>query len=180
MSVRGDIMSIYDFSIKNIERKDVTLSKYEGKVLLIFNSATKCGYTPQYKGIQELYEKYKNKGFEVIDLPCNQFMNQAPGTDEELAGFCQVNYHTTFETFAKIKVNGDDAIDLYKYLKKIKPNDEEPGNESKQASIIDKISSSNIKWNFTKFIIDRKGNVFGRYASKTKPEDLSEVIKRLL
>jgi glutathione peroxidase len=173
-------MSVYDYSVKNIEREDVKLDKFKGKVILIFNSATKCGYTPQYKGIQELYELYHDRGLEIIDLPCNQFLNQAPGSNEEIVSFCQANYHTTFETFAKIKVNGDDAIDLYKYLKKVKPNDEEPGNEEHKPSFIDKITSSKIKWNFTKFIIDREGNVFGRYGSKVTPEELKSVIEKLL
>ncbi|MFA7075080.1 MAG: glutathione peroxidase [Candidatus Izemoplasmatales bacterium] len=173
-------MNIYDYSIKNIEREDVLLEKFKGKVLLIFNSATKCGYTPQYEGIQSLYEKYQNKGFEIIDLPCNQFLNQAPGSDEELAGFCQANYHTTFETFSKIKVNGDDAIDLYKYLKRVKPKDETPGKEKFEPILAEDKSSSKIKWNFTKFIIDREGNVYGRYGSKIKPEELSTIIEKLL
>jgi glutathione peroxidase len=173
-------MSVYDYSIKNIEREDIKLEKYKDKVILIFNSATKCGYTPQYEGIQKLYEKYHDKGLEIIDLPCNQFLGQAPGSDEEIASFCQANYHTTFETFAKIDVNGDNAIELYNYLKKEKPYDEEPGLESKKPSIIDKLSSSKIKWNFTKFIIDRDGSVYGRYGSKITPEELVIVIEKLL
>jgi len=173
-------MSIYKFSIKNIAQQDVTLDRFKGKVILIFNSATKCGYTPQYNGIEELYEKYHEQGLEIIDLPCNQFLNQAPGSDEEIANFCQVKFDTKFETFSKIEVNGDDAIDLYKYLKEVKPNDEEPGKENHKPSLLDKITSSKIKWNFTKFLIDRKGNVFGRYGSKVTPEDLDSVIKKLL
>ncbi len=173
-------MSVYDFSIKNIEREDVKLDKYQGKVLLIFNSATKCGFTPQYEGIQKLYDKYQDLGFEVIDLPCNQFMNQAPGSDKELAGFCQAAYHTTFETFAKIKVNGDDAIELFKYLKTQKPKDEVPGQESNNNGIKAKLMGSAIKWNFTKFIIDKEGNVYGRYGSRVKPEELQTVIEKLL
>lgn len=173
-------MSVYDYSIKNILREDVKLDKYKGKVLLIFNSATKCGYTPQYQGIQELYSKFKNQGFEVIDIPCNQFLGQAPGSNEEIASFCQVNYHTTFETFAKADVNGEDEIELFKYLKKMKPNDETPGEEDKKPSLIDKMTSSKIKWNFTKFVVDREGNVFGRYGSKIKPEELQSVIEKLI
>ncbi len=173
-------MSVYEFSIKNIERKDVSLKDFAGKVLLIFNSATKCGFTPQYEGLENLYEKYKAKGLEVIDLPCNQFMNQAPGTNEEIANFCQVNYNTTFETYAKIKVNGPDEIPLYTYLKSEKPNDEIPGEENGKPSLKDKITSSKIKWNFTKFIIDREGNVYGRYGSRVKPEELEAVIEKLL
>jgi len=173
-------MNVYNFSIKNIEREDVSLEKYKGKVLLIFNSATKCGFTPQYEGIQKLYEKYREKGFEIIDLPCNQFLHQAPGSDQELASFCQANYNTTFETFAKIDVNGSKAIDLYKYLKEVKPVDENPGEEVKDYSDIKVKGSSKIKWNFTKFIVDKDGNVFGRYSSKTKPEELDEVIGSLI
>jgi glutathione peroxidase len=173
-------MNVYNFSVKNIERQDVKLDKFEGKVLLIFNSATKCGYTPQYEGIQELYEKYKDQGLEIIDLPCNQFLNQAPGSDQEIVSFCQANYHTTFETYSKIKVNGDDAIDLYKYLKRVKPDDETPGKEVFNEPLEKDLKSSKIKWNFTKFIIDKKGNVFGRYGSKVKPEELASVIEKLL
>ncbi len=173
-------MSVYEFSIKNIERKDVSLKDFAGKVLLIFNSATKCGFTPQYEGLEKLYEKYKDQGLVVIDLPCNQFMNQAPGTNEEIANFCQVNYNTTFETYAKIKVNGTDEIPLYTYLKSEKPNDELPGEENGKPSLKDKITSSKIKWNFTKFIIDREGKVYGRYGSRVKPEELAVVIEKLL
>ena len=173
-------MSVYDFTIKNIKFEDVSLEKFRGKVVLIFNSATKCGYTRQYEGIEELYEKYHEKGLEVIDLPCNQLLNQAPGSNEELAKFWQVTFNTKFETFAKVNVNGDDAIELYKYLKKVKPNDEKPGVRKQKPSLIDKVKGSGIKWNFTKFIIDRNGNVYGRYPSKVEPEELAPVIEKLL
>jgi glutathione peroxidase len=173
-------MSVYDYSIKNIERKEIPLKQFQGKVLLIFNSATRCGYTPQYEGLETLYEKYHEKGLEVIDLPCNQFMNQAPGSDQEIANFCQVNYNTTFETYAKIKVNGSDELPLYTYLKSEKPNDEMPGKENEKPSLKEKLLGPKIKWNFTKFIIDRNGNVYGRYGSKVTPSELEQVIEKLL
>ncbi len=173
-------MSVYDYKIKNIKGKNVSLKDYKGKVLLIVNTATKCGYTPQYEGLQNLYDKFKDDGFEIIDLPCNQFMSQAPGSNEEIANFCQLNYDTTFETFAKVKVNGKDAIDLYKYLKEEKPYDEIPGEEGHKPKILNKLSGSRIKWNFTKFLIDKEGNVYGRYGSRVEPEKLEKPIKKLL
>lgn len=173
-------MSVYDFSIKNIKNEDVSLAEYEGKVLLIVNTATKCGFTPQYEGLENLYEKYKNKGLEVIDIPCNQFMSQAPGSNKEIAEFCKLNYNTAFETFAKSNVNGEDAIDLYKYLKKVKPFDQLPGEEDQKPKLLKKLTGSKIKWNFTKFLVDKNGEVYGRYGSRVKPEDLEDTIKSLL
>jgi glutathione peroxidase len=173
-------MSIYEYSIKNIKNEDVPLDQYKGKVLLIVNTASKCGYTPQYEGLEALYEAYHEQGFEIIDLPCNQFLSQAPGTNQELAEFCQFNYGTQFETFAKVRVNGKDAIDLYKYLKDVKPYDETPGDEGLKPSLKNKLTGSKIKWNFTKFLIDRDGQVFGRYSSRIKPEKLGPVIEKLL
>jgi len=173
-------MSVYKYSIKNIKNEDVSLEKYKGKVLLIVNTASKCGYTPQYESIQALYQKYNKDGFEVIDLPCNQFLSQAPGTNKDLAEFCKVNFNTQFETFAKVKVNGKDAIELYKYLKEVKPYDETPGEENVKPSIKNKLLGSKIKWNFTKFIVDKDGNVYGRYGSRVKPEQLEPIIKKLL
>jgi len=173
-------MSIYQFSIKNIKNEFVSLDKYTGKVLLIVNTASKCGYTPQYEGLEALYEAYNEQGFDILDLPCNQFLSQAPGSNQSLAEFCQFNYGTQFETFSKIKVNGKDAIDLYKYLKQEKPHDETPGDEGKNSPLKNKLTGSKIKWNFTKFLIDRKGKVFGRYNSRIKPEKLGPVIEKLL
>lgn len=173
-------MSIYDFSIKSILNQDISLSKYEGKVVLIVNTATKCGYTPQYEELQALYAKYKEKGFVILDLPCNQFMSQAPGSNEEIAEFCQVNFNTAFETFAKVKVNGKEEIDLYTYLKKVKPYDETVGQEGSKPSVKDRLLGSKIKWNFTKFLIDKKGNVYGRYGSSLKPLALESTIEQLL
>ena len=173
-------MSVYQYRVKNIKNEDVSLETYKGKVILIVNTASKCGYTPQYEGLEALYEEFHEQGFDIIDLPCNQFLGQAPGSNKDLAEFCQFNYGTKFETFAKVKVNGKDAIDLYKYLKEVKPFDETPGDEGHKPTLKNKLLGSKIKWNFTKFLIDREGNVYGRYSSRVKPEKLGPVIKKLL
>lgn len=157
-------MSIYDFTVKNAKGEDVPMSEYKGKVLLIVNTATECGFTPQYQGLQELYLKYKDKGLEVLDFPCNQFGNQAPGTEEEIQSFCTLKYKTTFPLFAKIEVNGKDEEPLYTYLKSQKGGF--PGND--------------IKWNFTKFLVSRDGRVVDRYGSLTKPEKIEKDILKLL
>jgi glutathione peroxidase len=171
-------MNVYDFKVKNIKNEEVSLSKYQGKVLLIINSATKCGLTPQYEGIEKLYEAYKDQGFEVLDFPCNQFMNQAPGTNEELKSFCELNYGTTFETFAKIDVNGKEADPLYKYLKNEMKKDLV---DDDKTSLLSKVlPSSAIKWNFTKFLIDRQGNVVKRFAPSFVPEKIEPYLKEVL
>jgi glutathione peroxidase len=157
-------MSIYDFSVLKIDGGERSLADYRGKVLLIVNTATGCGFTPQYKGLQDLYEKYNQRGLEILDFPCNQFLNQAPGTDAEIGSFCISHYGTTFPRFAKCKVNGDDAIPLYKWLK------EQRGG----------IGSGKIKWNFTKFLIDQNGDVAGRFAPVTTPAALDKEIVKLL
>ena len=156
--------SIYDFIAKDNKGNDVALADYKGKVLLIVNTATGCGFTPQYAGLQELYDKYQDKGFEILDFPCNQFAMQAPGSAEKIATFCTARYGTTFKQFKKIKVNGADADPLYKFLK------------SQQGGKL----FSNIKWNFTKFLVDRDGNVVARFAPSMKPENLENNIKELL
>ncbi len=157
-------MSVYDFSVTRLDGSSVSLEKYRGKVLLIVNTATGCGFTPQYEGLQRLYDDYKNKGLEILDFPCNQFGNQAPGTNEEIVSFCQLKYHTTFPTFAKIDVNGKKEIPLYTYLK----------NEKKS------LLGKNIKWNFTKFLVDENGQVVKRYEPTTKPQDMESDIVKLL
>ena len=157
-------MGIYDYTVNNKDGKEVSLSDYKGKVLLIVNTATGCGFTPQYNGLQTLYEKYKEEGFEILDFPCNQFANQAPGSDDEIISFCSLRYGITFAQFAKIHVNGDDEAPLYTYLK------------SQKGGVMGK----NIKWNFTKFLVDRDGNVTERFGSATTPEKLDENIKELL
>ena len=149
-------MSIYDFTVKDMQGNDVSLSQYQGKVLLIVNTATGCGFTPQYDGLQDLYEKYQDKGFEILDFPCNQFANQAPGSDEEIASFCTGRFGITFPQFSKIDVNGANEAPLYTWLKAQKGG----------------VLGSRIKWNFTKFLVDRNGNVIERFAPTVTPEKL--------
>ena len=157
-------MSIYDYKVKQVDGKMQSIDKYRGKVLLIVNTAPKCGFAPQYAGLEALYKSYHSKGLEILDFPSNQFANQAPGTDLEIVNFCHVNFDVTFETFSKIKVNGPDADPLYKYLKKQKGG----------------LLGSQIKWNFTKFLVDREGNVVARFASNIEPDKIEADIKKLL
>ncbi|BDG32303.1 glutathione peroxidase [Parageobacillus thermoglucosidasius] len=158
-------MSIYEFTAKTIRGKEQSLADYKGKVLLIVNTASKCGFTPQYKELQELYEQYRERGLVVLSFPCNQFGNQEPGTEEEIERFCQVNYGVTFPIFAKVDVNGEQAHPLFRYL-----TEKAPGVFGTKA----------IKWNFTKFLIDRNGNVVARFAPQTKPSELKSEIEKLL
>ena len=157
-------MNIYDFEVKDPKGNEVSLSKYKGKVLLVVNTATGCGFTPQYEDLEKLYRKYKDKGFEILDFPCNQFLNQAKGTDEEINSFCTLKYDTTFPRFKKCDVNGPNAIPLYKWLK------------SQKGGFITKA----IKWNFTKFLIDRDGNVVARFSPTTTPDKIDSKIEKLL
>ena len=156
---------VYDFTVKDIHGKSVKLSRYKGKVLLIVNTASNCGFTPQYKGLEALYEELHGKGLEVLGFPCNQFGAQEPGAEEEIASFCEVNYGVTFPLFAKIEVNGKNADPLYAHLKAAKPG---------------LLGSEAIKWNFTKFLVDREGNVVERYAPNATPESLAADVKKLL
>lgn len=172
-------MKIYDFKVKDMSNKDVSLSKFEGKVLLIVNTAPKCGFAPQYEGLENLYETYKDKGFELLDFPSNQFMNQAPGTNEEIKEFCELTYGTKFETFAKIDVNGKDAIPLYKYLKENGPK-ELKGSEKEEGFLRNMVFGNKIKWNFTKFLVDKQGNIVKRFSPGFKPEQIEKYIKELL
>ena len=158
-------MSIYDYTVKDAEGKDVKLKKYEGKVLLIINSATKWGFTKQYSALQDLYKKYKKEGFEILDFPCNQFGGQAKEPIEEIAEFRKEKYGITFKLFDKVKVNSKNADPLFTYLRTEKPTEEG----------IDKI-----RWNFGKFLIDRQGNIVGRYDPRVKPEELDEIVGELL
>jgi glutathione peroxidase len=158
-------MTIYDFTVKGMNGEDVSLDAYRDKVLLIVNTATGCGFTPQYEGLQKLYEDHRAQGFEVLDFPCNQFGHQAPGTESEINDFCTVNYNTTFPRFAKIEVNGKNESPLYGFLK-----------EQRKGVL----GSAKIKWNFTKFLVDRDGNVTERYAPDKKPEAIDEDIRKLL
>lgn len=157
-------MSIYNLKVKDIKGNEVALSEYKGKVLLIVNTATGCGFTPQYEGLQDLYEKYKDQGLEILDFPCNQFGHQAPGSEDEIVDFCQSRYGVTFKQFSKIEVNGKNEDPLYTYLK------------SKKGGFFGK----KIKWNFTKFLVNKDGEVVGRFSPTAKPLSLEEKIKELL
>ena len=178
---------IYNFKAKKRDGKEVELNKFKGKVLLIVNTATGCGFTPQYEGLEKLYKKYHDKGLEILDFPCDQFGHQAPGTDDEIHNFCVLKYDTSFDQFAKIEVNGDKAEPLYKYLKKELPEDSEPkGMKNKLAmKAIAKIPGVSheegfIKWNFTKFVVSRDGKVVYRFGPTDKPEEMEDKIKELL
>lgn len=153
-------MSIYDFNVLDYQGNSISLSDYKGKLLLIVNTATGCGFTPQYKGLEELYKKYKDKGFEILDFPCNQFLNQAPGSDSDIHEFCTLKYNTTFKQFKKIDVNGKNADPLYKFLK----------NEKKG------LFGGKIKWNFTKFLVTTDGKVIKRYAPTVEPMKIEKDI----
>ena len=157
-------MSIYDYKVKAKDGSEVSMKDFEGKVLLIVNTATGCGFTPQFDGLQDLYEKYQERGFEILDFPCNQFGNQAPGSDEEIGSFCSSRYGITFEQFHKIDVNGTNEAPLYTFLKSQKTG----------------VMGSKIKWNFTKFLVDRSGNVVERFAPTKTPEAIEKEIEKLL
>jgi glutathione peroxidase len=158
-------MTIYDYRVKTIRGEETSLADYRGKVLLIVNTASKCGFTPQYKGLQELYEQNRDGGFEILGFPCNQFGEQEPGSEEEISNFCEINYGVTFPMFAKVDVKGDNAHPLFQYVSK-----EAPGI----------LGSKSIKWNFTKFLVDRDGNVVKRYASTDTPDSFEGDIKKYL
>ncbi|MBR1937531.1 MAG: glutathione peroxidase [Spirochaetales bacterium] len=179
-------MSIYDFTVKARLGKTLAMSTLKGKVLLIVNTATGCGFTPQYKGLEELYEKYHEKGLEILDFPCNQFGHQAPGEEDEIHEFCTARYKTQFDQLAKIDVNGETEEPLYTFLKQAQPDEEIEGVKAKAAmAMIKKISTSckkkeDIKWNFTKFLVDREGNVVKRFDPTSEPMKFEEDIKALL
>jgi len=157
--------SLYDFTVDDIHGKPVKLDRYKGKVLLIVNTASECGFTPQYKGLETLYEKLHDKGLEILGFPCNQFGAQEPGSEAAIAQFCEVNYGVTFPLFAKVDVNGANAAPLYRYLKAEKPG---------------LLSSEAIKWNFTKFLVNREGEVVARYAPNDTPESIAGDIQKKL
>ncbi|NLY95707.1 MAG: glutathione peroxidase [Myxococcales bacterium] len=157
--------SIYEHQVKTIDGRDTTLKEYEGKVLLIVNTASKCGFTPQFEGLERLYETYRDKGFVVLGFPCNQFGGQDPGSDQEIGAFCRKNYGVSFPMHSKIEVNGAGAHPLFVELKEKAPGI---------------LGSKAIKWNFTKFLVDRQGRVLERFAPNTKPEELKKKIEALL
>ncbi|WP_459480473.1 glutathione peroxidase [Clostridium saccharoperbutylacetonicum] len=157
-------MNFYDFTANRMNGKEIKMEEYKGKVLLIVNTASKCGLTPQLEGLENLYKEYKDKNFEILGFPCNQFANQDPGTNKEISEFCLINYGVTFTMFEKIDVNGQNAHPIYKFLK---------GNSKGTFG-------SEIKWNFTKFLIDKEGNVLKRYAPITTPDKIKSDIEKLL
>lgn len=158
-------MSVYSYSVKTIKGEEMSLENYKGKVLVIVNTASKCGFTPQYKGLQELYEKYKDRGIEILGFPCNQFGGQEPGSEQEIESFCELNYGVTFPMFAKVDVKGDHADPLFTYL-----TNQAPG----------LLGSKGIKWNFTKFLVNKEGEVVKRFAPQTSPADLEKEIEGLI
>ena len=179
-------MNIYDIKVLNRKGEEVEMASFKGKVLLIVNTATGCGFTPQYKGLEELYEKYNESGFEILDFPCNQFGNQAPGSDDEIHEFCTFKYKTSFDQFKKIDVNGENESELFKYLKAQKVDEEVEGFKNKMAmKAISKIittakNDGDIKWNFTKFLVDREGNVVGRFGPTSVRDEIEVEIKKYL
>lgn len=180
--------TVYEFSVKDRKGKEVSLKEYANEVLLIVNTATKCGFTPQYEELEKLYEKYHAQGFEVLDFPCNQFGAQAPGTDESIHQFCKLTYGTEFPRFKKIKVNGDDADPLYKFLKEQKSfAGFDPAH--KLTPVLEEIlekenpdykETSDIKWNFTKFLVSKRGQVMARFEPTESIENIAKQIEELL
>ncbi|GGJ03995.1 glutathione peroxidase [Paenibacillus hunanensis] len=158
-------MSVHDFSALTIDKQEQSLSDYKGKALLIVNTASGCGLTPQYEGLQKLYDTYKEQGLEVLGFPCNQFMGQEPGSEEEIKDFCQVNYSVSFPLFAKVDVKGEDAHPLYRYLVDEAPEPSRTGD---------------IEWNFAKFLVDRDGHVVKQYPSRLDPAEIEQDIQKLL
>jgi len=180
-------MDIYNYSVQDAKGDDVSLSQYKGKVMLIVNTATDCGFTPHYKELEEMYEKYHDKGLEIIDVPCNQFGAQAPGSDEEITEFCRLNYNTRFLQMKKSNVNGEDALPLYTYLKSQKGF--EGFGEGKMAQMMDEFikkidenykNNPDIKWNFTKFVVSRDGSVAARFEPTFSMNDVEECIIKCL
>ena len=180
--------TVYDFSVKDRKGKDVSLKEYANEVLLIVNTATKCGFTPQYDELEALYKKYHSQGFEILDFPCNQFGQQAPGTDESIHEFCKLNFGTDFPRFKKVKVNGEDADPLFKFLQEQKGFAGWDPNHNLSALLDDMLSKadpdykqkSDIKWNFTKFVVDRKGNVVARFEPTIDMQEVEDCIVSLL
>ena len=156
---------IYEFTLSDIDKKDYSFDQLKGKVLLIVNTASKCGFTPQYKGLESLYKQYSSQGLEVLGFPCDQFLHQEPGDEAEIKSFCSIEYGVSFPMFSKVNVNGADAAPLYDYLKRSAPG---------------ALGSKAIKWNFTKFLVNRQGEVVKRYASTDKPETITSDIEALL
>ena len=180
-------MTIHDFTAKGRNGTSLDLSTLKGKVLLIVNTATGCGFTPQYTGLEKLYAKYHDKGLEILDFPCDQFGHQAPGSDDEIHQFCALKYNTTFDQLAKVEVNGANAEPFFKFLKEQKPADDDAAEETaalrallKKHGMTGAEAPGDIEWNFTKFLVDRNGNVVKRSGPKTTPAALADCIEALI
>ena len=179
-------MNIYELKVTTGSGAEKDLSELKGKVTLVVNTATGCGFTPQYEGLEALYEKYHDKGFEILDFPCNQFGHQAPGSDDEIHQFCTAKYDTHFEQMAKIDVNGEEASEVFKILKQQQPSEEPQGVKNKMAmKAVAKISTTckekgDIVWNFTKFLVDKEGNAVKRYDPTFEPAKIEDDLKALL
>ena len=177
---------IYDFKALSNKGKEVDFAQYEGKVLMVVNTASKCGFTPQYDGLEALYQKYNEQGFEIVGFPCDQFAGQEPGSNEEIAEFCRINHGVTFQLMTKTDVNGTNAEPIFEYLKAAAPAEEYNGLKAKATrAMLKGISKSvekdsDILWNFTKFLINRDGTVVKRYAPTTTPEDIEKDIQGML
>jgi len=165
LTAKDSTMNIYDFNVKDINGQEISMSKYKGKTLLIVNVASKCGFTPQYEGLEKLFEEYKNRNFMVLGFPSNEFLSQEPGSNSDISEFCRLTYGVNFDMFSKIDVNGGNTNPLYAHLKR-------------QATGI--LGTTMIKWNFTKFLVDQNGKVINRYAPSTKPVEMKEDIEKLL
>lgn len=184
---KNTMETIYDYKVLNNKGEEVDMAQYKGKVLLIVNTASKCGFTPQYDGLEALYKAYKDEGLVILGFPCDQFKHQEPGTDEEIAEFCRLNHGVTFPLMKKIDVFGENADPIYKYLTKQAPTEEVHGLKDKATmKLVDSISKADgreeggIRWNFTKFLISRDGSVIKRYAPTTKPEELEAEVAAML
>lgn len=181
-------MSVYDYKVKDIKGNEVLLSQYAGKLLLIVNTASKCGLTPQYEGLEKLYERYKEQGFVILGFPSNQFLEQEPGTNDEISSFCRMNYGVTFPMYSKLDVRGENAHPLFQFLSEAAPFrgfelDKERGRKIEKTvreHYPENLTGNGIKWNFTKFLIARDGTVIGRYEPTVTPEELDQVIGRVL
>lgn len=181
-------MGVTNYKVKDIGGKEVSLGDYSGKLLLIVNVASKCGFTPQYEGLEKLYQKYKNRGFVILGFPSNQFLAQEPGSNQEISQFCKLNYGVTFPLFSKIDVRGENADPLYKYLSDAAPfkgyeTDKEAGRVIRKVvseNYPENLEGNGVKWNFTKFLIGSDGEVKGRFESSTTPEEIDAVIEKAL
>ncbi|MBP5406539.1 glutathione peroxidase [bacterium] len=179
-------MAVYDFTVKDRKGNDVPMSNFKGKVLLIVNTATGCGFTPQYEGLEKLWQEYHDKGLEILDFPCDQFGHQAPGTDDEIHQFCMARYATSFDNFKKIEVNGENAEPLYEYLKSQRGFAGFTGRKGWLMGLFSMIrdrkykTSADIKWNFTKFLVNREGEVVERFEPTAEPAEIADKIAALL